>query len=371
NRADDCIVVSETEKIEYVGQTFEGNKPLFTGCKYLVGVYDKKTDTVTFRKAPYVRVNSVIKSLKDSAGVVERNNASHMLQARIELGEAFGNKKRKAQIRADERNKINIDSVKGDMSIIESSIGLRTSSMPTAVDLRKAEDANRPIPKYDSKATNPEDIYDMEDVLPKAVASHISVTSFTKATDNEEYKKLVPVRSLFVLKKIEHILDQQQPDVAMLRRVLYLAYLMRFYTFGVSALNNRDRCVGLLTCATEVSDQIYAKFTECVAGSVNPDGSPVVTKTPASESKLVCHITVLMLAINNWIMYPVEMSADLGIPVKKAEQYLTSVGCKLEKASAEEVAACVLNKRAKTSNFKKAVLKAPIEFPKQSLHRSK
>ncbi|KAJ1793984.1 DNA-directed RNA polymerase I subunit rpa49 [Coemansia sp. RSA 2399] len=371
SKPNDCIVVSETEKIEYVGQSFEDNKPLFTGCKYLVGVYDKNTDTVTFRKAPYVRVNSAIKSLKDSAGVVEQNHANRIIEARNELGEAFGNKKRKAQIRAEERNKINMDSVKGDMAIIETSIGLRTSSMPTAEDLKSVEDANRPVPKYDPNAAAPEDIYDMEDLLPKITASHINVTPFTKASDIEEYKQNVPVRSLFVLKKIERILDHQKPDITMLRRVLYLSYLLRFFTFGPSALKNRDNCAAQLMCAAEVSDQIFEKFTECVAGSVNPDGSPVVTRTPASESKLVCHIAVLMLAVNGWIVYPLELSADLGIPAKKAEKFLTSVGCKLEPASADEIAACVLNKRSRAGSSKKAVLKAPIEFPKHSAHRGR
>ncbi|KAJ1667033.1 DNA-directed RNA polymerase I subunit rpa49 [Coemansia sp. RSA 1813] len=371
NKSNDCIVVSETEKIEYVGQTFEDNKPLFTGCKYLVGVYDKKTDTVTFRKAPYVRVNSAIKSLKDSTGVVERNMSNRIIQARNELGEAFGNKKRKAQIRAEERNKINMDTVKGDMSIIETSIGLRTSSMPTAEDLKSVEDANRPVPKYDLEATKPEDIYDMDDVLPMAIASHINVTPFTKATDTDEYRQNVPVRSLFVLKKIELTLEQKKPDINMLRRVLYLSYLMKFFTFGSSALKNRDKCAGLLMCAPEVSDQIFEKFTECVAGSVNPDGSPVVTRTPASESKLVCHIAVLMLAANSWVVYPMELSADLGIPAKRAEKFLFSVGCKLEAASADEIAACVLNKRSRAGSSKKAVLKAPIEFPKHSAHRGR
>ncbi|KAJ2516046.1 DNA-directed RNA polymerase I subunit rpa49 [Coemansia sp. RSA 2049] len=372
NKASECIVVSETEKIEYVGQTFEDNKPLFTGCQYLVGVYDKTTDTVTFRTAPYVRINSTIKSLKDSTGVVDRDISSRIIQARNELGEAFGNKKRKAQIRAEERNRINMDSVKGDMSVIEASIGVRTSSMPTAQDLKGLENANRPIPKYDPEATKPEDIYDMDDVLPKPIVSHINVTPLTKATDVDGYRQNLPVRSLFVLKKVESLLlNQRKPDIDLLRRVVYLSYLMKFFTFSASALKNRDKCVELLMCAPEVSDQIFEKFTECVAGSVNPDGSPVVIRTPASESKLVCHIAVLMLAVNNWVVYPLELSADLGLPIRKAEKFLTSVGCKLEVASADEIATCVMSKRPKAGASKKAVLKAPIEFPKQSMHRAR
>ncbi|KAJ1802480.1 DNA-directed RNA polymerase I subunit rpa49, partial [Coemansia sp. RSA 2599] len=69
SKKDACIVVSENEKIEYVGQNYEDGKPLFVGNKYLIGVYDKATDTVTFRQAPVVDVRTVIKSLKGVKGV--------------------------------------------------------------------------------------------------------------------------------------------------------------------------------------------------------------------------------------------------------------------------------------------------------------
>ncbi|KAJ1944234.1 DNA-directed RNA polymerase I subunit rpa49, partial [Linderina macrospora] len=84
----------------------------------MVGVYDKATNTVTFRRAPLVRINTVVKSLKDSRGVKEHDISNRIMEARNELGEKFGNKKRKAQIRAEERNKINMDQIQGSASII-------------------------------------------------------------------------------------------------------------------------------------------------------------------------------------------------------------------------------------------------------------
>ncbi|KAI8323044.1 RNA polymerase I associated factor, A49-like protein [Martensiomyces pterosporus] len=365
DRSDDCIVVSETDKIEFVGQNFEDDKALYTGCKYLVGVYDKETDTVTFRRAPLVRVNTVIKSLKDSRGVADHDIGSHVMQARNELGEAFGNKKRKAQIRAEERNKINMDTVKGGADIIEASIESRTSSMPSAKDMADAED--RPVPKYDPSATVASEVYDMDDVLSKADSLNINVTSFVGATGPEDYAQYIPVRSTFVSKKIEGILDQTKPDLLMLRRALFLGYLMKFATLSRKMLQNRESCIHALRCSPEIGDIVFEKFAECVAGSINPDGSPVYMKTTATESKLICHVAVLMLSLSNWVLYPAEMAADLGIPSKKAEKYLESVGCKMEPVSAEELAKHTFNKRARSGTAKKAVLKAPITFPKAKL----
>ncbi|KAJ1730019.1 DNA-directed RNA polymerase I subunit rpa49 [Coemansia biformis] len=364
SKGDRYIVASETDKVEYVGQSFEGERLVAGGCKYLVGVYDKATDTVTFRAAPVVRVGTAIKSLKGVRGAADRDISGQLLQARNELGEAFGNKKRKAQIRAEERNRIDMGAVQGDKNIIQASIELRTNSMPTAQDLRAAEDTDRPVPKYDPQATAACDIYDMEDVLPKAVAAHIDVAPFVKAADAEEYRGLIPVRSQFVAKKIEGILAQPKPDVGALRRVLYLGYLMRLAALSRSALQRRDTCLEALCCAPEVADAMFDRFAECVAGSLNPDGSPVYIKTPATETRLVCYIAVLMLSINNWVVYPAELSADLGIPSKKAEKYLASVGCKIEAAHASEMAMNVMSRRARPGPGRKAILKAPVKFPK-------
>ncbi|KAJ2158686.1 DNA-directed RNA polymerase I subunit rpa49 [Coemansia sp. RSA 552] len=365
---DQCIVVNETEKIEYVGQSFEGDRPLVSGCRYLVGVYDKATDTVTFRRAPYVRVNSAIKSLKGSQGVPDRDMSDQILQARNELGQAFGSKKRKAQIRAEERNRINMDGVKKDMDVIGASIEKRTSSMPSAQDLKAEEDTNRPIPRYDPSAEAVAEIYDMDDVLPPEVAGHINVTPFIAAgADPEEYKSHVPVRSSFVHKKLGRILAQPKPDLGQLRRVLYLAYLMRLTALSRGMMQKRESYLKALNCGPEVADAVLDKFAECEAGSVNPDGFPVYTKTPATSNRLICYIAVLMLSLNEWILYPAELAADLGLPSRKAEQYLLSVGCKMEAASKSEIEALSLGKRGQATKGKKAVLRAPVQFPKASL----
>ncbi|KAJ2172064.1 DNA-directed RNA polymerase I subunit rpa49 [Coemansia sp. RSA 551] len=142
---------------------------------------------------------------------------------------------------------------------------------------------------------------------------------------------------------------------------------MRLNMTSNKQLANREACIKSLCCAPEVIDALFDKFAECVAGTVNPDGSPMYKKTPATENKLVCYMSVLMLSLNNWVLYPAELAGDLGIPGKKAEKFLASVGCKLETVTAAEVAAQTLNKRTASRSGKKAVLKGPIKFPKASL----
>ncbi|KAJ2719543.1 DNA-directed RNA polymerase I subunit rpa49 [Coemansia sp. Benny D115] len=365
-RKDACLVVSETEKIEFVGQSHEDKKALFPGSSYLVGVYNKATDTVTFRQAPLVQVSTVIKSLKNAEGVRERSNADYRT-AKDELGVAFGNKKAKAQIRAVERNKINMDNVNNDMDVIGATIEHRVSLIPNRDDLVNANNRNLPIPKYDAKAKSPCDIFDMESILPKSLHSFIPVQGLARATDPSEYKDFTNTRSQFVLRKIEKILDTATPDLDALRHALYLGMLISFTRIAGHNLQKREDCLRTMKCSPEVADFIFDSFVDCVAGAVNPDGSPVFTKTTALSNKLICYISVLMLSLNNWVVYPTEMGADLSMSNKKAESYLRNVGCKMEPASAEEVKMNTFSKRVKVTSLKKAVLKAPIEFPTLSM----
>ncbi|KAJ1811594.1 DNA-directed RNA polymerase I subunit rpa49, partial [Coemansia sp. RSA 2599] len=328
------------------------------------------TDTVTFRQAPVVDVRTVIKSLKGVKGVGNRDISDRILQARNELGEAFGNKKAKAQIRAEVRNKINMDAVKGDMDVIEASIEERISLMPSKKDLADEADLSRPVPKYNAEAKVASEIYDLEDVLPRANQSQINIIPLLKANGADAYKEKLAARSPFLEKKIEGILSVAKPDIASLRRALYLGYLMRFYVMPTRTIQKRDSCVQSLGCSPEIADFIYDRFAECTAGAINPDGSPIFVKTAATETRLACHISVLMLSLNNWVIYPSEMAADLGIPSKKAEKYLQNVGCKIEAVTVDEIAKHTFGKRAKIGASKKAVLMAPIKFPKPGLRRA-
>ncbi|KAJ2383874.1 DNA-directed RNA polymerase I subunit rpa49, partial [Coemansia sp. RSA 2603] len=370
-RKDECIVVSETDKIEFVGHNYEDGKPLTPGGKYLLGVYDKDSDTVTFRVAPVVTVGTVIKSLKEAGGVVDRDISNKIIQARNELGEAFGSKKRKAQIRAEERNKINMNFGKDAVDVIEASIGERVSAMPTKEQLDDVANQSRSIPRYNAETKVAAEIFDMDDILPKINQNHIDTLKLTKATDADEYKDCIPVRSPFVQNKIEQILNTPKPDQVQLRRALYLSYLIRFSMLRGTQLQKRDECIKQMCCSPEIADFIFDQFCDCPAGVITPDGSPMYVRTKVTENKLMCYAAVLILSLNNWVAYPAEMAADMGIPSKQAEKYFANVGCKLEAVSSDELAKHTFGKRARAGASKKAVLIAPIKFPKAGGSRKK
>lgn len=96
---------------------------------YYVGVYDKRTNLTTIRPAPLHILSRQVKALKNLAPL--ETTTEERVQLRNKLGETFGTKKAKAAIRALERNRVDVDAMKGVASHLQDTIMENTGSLPT------------------------------------------------------------------------------------------------------------------------------------------------------------------------------------------------------------------------------------------------
>lgn len=83
--------------------------------RYLPGLYDPETNTLTLTPAPLYLMSHRAKRLKlaplSSAATAEAQ--SEWRTKRNDLGEAFGTRKAKSQIKAQERGKVNAAAMEG------------------------------------------------------------------------------------------------------------------------------------------------------------------------------------------------------------------------------------------------------------------
>lgn len=120
------------------------------------------------------------------------------------LGEAFGTKKAKKAIADLERNRI--DSDKLTDSAIDIVDSVRTASMiyyPRA-QLDEITSNDRPTPLANIDATDVEQIYPIESIIPKKELQFIRVSSILKEADKEKKLELFPYQnnSKYVAKKL-------------------------------------------------------------------------------------------------------------------------------------------------------------------------
>lgn len=112
---------------------------------------------------------------------------AHWREQRNTLGETFGTKKAKSQIRADERNKVDVvamESIKGHL-------------IDTIAEGEKAEEVVQPselIPQPNMTTEEPSLIYPREALLGDAEWNAIDYAPLIKAKDDKERSGLLPWR---------------------------------------------------------------------------------------------------------------------------------------------------------------------------------
>lgn len=101
---------------------------------YMLGVYDPATSSVTLRAVPLFTVSRRIKALanlRESASSAGGDWEARV-QARRELGEAFGNRKARLAVRNQDRMKVDTRNMEGIQDAITDGIDDATAQLPTA-----------------------------------------------------------------------------------------------------------------------------------------------------------------------------------------------------------------------------------------------
>lgn len=111
---------------------------------------------------------------------------------RNQLGETFGTKKAKAAIRAQERNKVDLDAVKGVAHHILDRIEENTTTLPSQEQAKATTDSNRLIPPYDADASRVDDVYKLHDIIPEAEFNAISIGALTSSNALAEKISTLP-----------------------------------------------------------------------------------------------------------------------------------------------------------------------------------
>lgn len=122
-----ATLVGETDTVEFVSSA--ESEQAAAGCSYYVGIYNKKTKTTVLRPAPLHILARNVKALKNLKPM--EVSVDERMKLRNNLGETFGTKKAKAAIRAHERNRVDIDAMRGVAGHLQEDIQGNTETLPT------------------------------------------------------------------------------------------------------------------------------------------------------------------------------------------------------------------------------------------------
>ncbi|EJD05049.1 Rpa49 subunit specific to nuclear RNA polymerase I [Fomitiporia mediterranea MF3/22] len=354
------LVAGETDAIEF--HSTGENEAVRGGSRYLIGIHNKRTNTLLLRPAPLQILGRRVKALKNLAPAPS-TSSTERIEQRNTLGEMFGTRKAQKAIRTAERNRVDVDAMEGVVGHIQESVESGTRGLPSQEEAKELADSTRQIPKFNLHATKPEDVYKLYDIVPESELNALPIKEIMNATSQEERMKFVPFsRSDWVRQHVAAIFEGTKTSKRSLRIILYIACLLVFRMGAVRYCNKREdleeRLPGI---PSNVIDGIYSRFTETVRGSSR------VQFTSDNAVRLLTHIFALCLHVDNFATDTTLIAADLREPVTKINQHFKLLGCKIEKLSTVEMSRLGLS--ASGAEHKRAVLRVPLEFPKARMKR--
>ncbi|GAV27800.1 hypothetical protein PMKS-001268 [Pichia membranifaciens] len=374
--------------------------------QYVLGVYDSKSKSIKLiprTKMFSGRVNASRTLISDAKLMkkLKRKDISAegtFAERRNALGEEFGTKKAKKAITEAARNKIDAGLLEESQIDIVDGIRQTTKSMPDRDQMAKmVEKENRVIPPCHADATNVEEIYPIEEIVPEEILQCFPIDIFFHANEEEGQGEK---------EKSEEQKETEKDEV--LQKLNFLPYVpakergsvhQKKSTFGrliAGVLSERSSLSG----SSNISDDVRWKlqmisFTSMLVGlyfnrrlsrrdklmiayhNVPPSrainymlqvfGNTKISSNsfdreirffnvgPKEEDKLLCYIIVLLLSLFEYRLDLSSLAADLSLKPSKLLALVRTLGCTIvapNKSESKDMA-----------GSKVAVLRVPFKVP--------
>lgn len=360
---DQYILHGENDRLEYIGQT---DSESVTGSQYVVGVFNKKKNSVDLYKAPVLVSKVVSKSKRDLAGPKIKNQGQVRGSVlRNALGEAFGTKKAKKAISDLERNRVDSDKLADVAVDIVDTVKSASKGLPTRKEMEASVSNDRPTPLANLDATDVEQIYPVENIIPSRELQSIRVNGILKEKDIEkklDFFPYIPKSTKYIKKKLDIFKEPSQ--IVKLQLLYYLTLLLGVYENR--RCRSKDKLMEKLNSPPEsLVDGILERFTVARQGAFGRSKNRSFFVDPHNEDKLLCYILVIMLHLDNFIVEISPVAQDIGLKPSKITSLFRIIGCVVKSATVAQAEAFGISK-ADISTYKIATLKVPFKLPEMS-----
>ncbi|GAV48486.1 hypothetical protein ZYGR_0I07830 [Zygosaccharomyces rouxii] len=357
---DEFILHGENDRLEYDGRTDPGSAD---SKQYVVAVYNPEKKSVQLYRAPLLNAKVVPKSTKNLVGPSIKSSDVQAYTLRTALGETFGTKKAKKAIADLERNRIDSDKLADSAVDIVDSVKTASKDLPTRTDLENSVTMDRPTPVANVDATDVEQIYPIENIIPKREWNFIRVGSLLKETDPEKRLEMLPyTKSQYLAKKLPTL--TQATQTTKLQLLYYLSLLLGVYENR--RVSSKDKLLERLNAPPEtLLDGVLERFTVLRAGQVGRSKNRSFFIDPQNEDKLLCYIMVLILHLNNFIVEISPLAKELSIKPSKIVNLFRVIGAIVKGATVAQAEAFGIPKSS-ASTYKIATLKVPFKLPQMT-----
>ena len=226
--------------------------------RYMLAVYDKRTNTAHVVPAPLHILKSSLKAHKSLPPITSNNqpeqNIGERKKQRDLLGTTFGTKKAQRNIRAADRNKV--DATSADLvrlqPHLQSALDVSLANLPSAEAVKTAEKAAKPLPPLNLEAESPEDVYPLHLLAPEEEVNAMHIGWIAKRESLDAVISSLPHRtSTFINDRLRSMIFQHGDTLRVDRdkreTVHLLLYLALFFVLKKArelTLENFQKRVG-------------------------------------------------------------------------------------------------------------------------------
>lgn len=394
------LLAGETDTIAYVANNFEFGSSAeargYTG-EYMVGVYDPSSSSVTLRAVPTfqvarsIKANSSLSSISSTRTFADYNE---MTLARRALGDAFGNRKQKANARNQDRMKVDTANMEVILDDFTGGIQDNLASLPSLDQVLASSTSSRPMPPANLDAKHPAEAYRISDLIPTDIFKSLPIQKLIdNVNDEETLKEYIPYSKEFPAWIWSRLVDNLQrsshlsggsskkhttfdddddddhagnagnadDDVMMMPalgatedkedamdkvRIAYYMSLLWYIQSHPKSVSQRGKLISSLKLDGEDANKriikaILATFTE------TPANSDRAVMSAFHQTKVLAYMCALALHLDNFSVDHDKLARNCNIPPATLRELFRTLGCTSAVAGGE----------------KRMVLKTPFTLP--------
>ncbi|XP_062486017.1 DNA-directed RNA polymerase I subunit RPA49 [Pezoporus occidentalis] len=355
------ILVSETERLSYVGNNFgSGAMKCNSLCRYFIGVLDKDSGQMEVYNAEIFNMQPLLSDNLVPDDTKDYQNKSYREKMDLCI-EAFGTSKQKRALNSRRMNAVGSDIL--NTAVTKAAANIIDAKGVTALIQDVAQDDVQNIstflPPCNEDANKPENVYKFEDILSPAEyeALRIPAAAFVNITP-EEITKKTQERShcCFVLEELKFLPANEKSRDHKARCLWFLDTLIKFSYLKVI----KTKYPMGPECPQIISRKLMKHFT-----SLTYNNSSVQNLISASmKAKITAYVIALALHINNFQIDLTVLQNDLKLQESRMMDIAKAMRLKVSKAKG-------LPEFENDQNHKLGTLSLPLPMQKASGNQKK
>ncbi|XP_005152373.1 DNA-directed RNA polymerase I subunit RPA49 [Melopsittacus undulatus] len=355
------ILVSETERLSYVGNNFgSGAMKCNSLCRYFIGVVDKDSGQMEVYNAEIFNMQPLLSDNLVPDDTKDYQNKSYREKMDLCI-EAFGTSKQKRALNSRRMNAVGSDIL--NTAVTKAAADIIDAKGVTALIQDVAQDDVQNIstflPPCNEDADKPENVYKFEDILSPAEyeALRIPAAAFVNITP-EEITKKTQERShcCFVLEELKFLPANEKSRDHKARCLWFLDTLIKF---SYQKVIKTKYPMGP-ECPQIISRKLMKNFT-----SLTYNNSSVQNLISASmKAKITAYVIALALHINNFQIDLTVLQNDLKLQESRMMDIAKAMRLKVSKAKG-------LPEFENDQNHKLGTLSLPLPMQKASGNQKK